>query len=369
MNAARISVRDHGARGDFVTDDTVAIQAAIDAALARGRAPGGKRAVWLPGGDYLTGPLRLGPELTLIGDGSGVSRLFSRDAGQTVMALGGIGGNVSSLLLRDIGVFAQGRGGIGLHLEGRDAEARIIGVRVEGCQFSMFETAVRLRLCNSVWLGQAHASACGTGFAIDTSSDVKLHQCFADNGAGWAYDVSDDGQHGAAGEGVYLIGCVSNGQAGGLRVTGQNWGEAIGCSFTSCRGDAVLLDGASGWRVAQGEVATASEGRGVVLRGEARKCLVEGNYIALCNGAILAGGSDHLISGNLLDAGIGANADIELVGTACKVGGNKCLSVASPHSIVETGAADFNYVTGNMVQGAITARGAGTKISDDQFRY
>jgi hypothetical protein len=369
MDTTRINVREFGARGDLVSDDTVALQAAIDAALARGRAPGGKRAVWLPGGDYLTGPLRLGPDLTLLGDGSGVSRLFSRDSGQAVMRLGGIARNTSSLHLHNLGFFAHGRGGIGLDLAGRDEAARVIGVRVEGCQFSLFDIAVRLRLCNSVWLAQAHASACTTGFAIDTSSDVKLHQCFADSGGAWAYDVFDDGRHGASGEGVYLIGCVSNAQAGGLRVRGQNWGEAIGCSFTSCRGDAVRLDGASGWRVAQGEIATASEGRGVVLGGEARKCLIEGNYIALCNGAILAGGSDHLISGNLLDAGIGASPDIELAGTGCKVGGNKCMSVASPDSIVETGRANFNYITGNMVQGAITARGAGTKVSDDQFRY
>ena len=369
MDTARISVRDHGARGDLVTDDTAALQAAIDAARAGGQVAGGKRAVYLPGGDYLTGPLRLGPDLTLMGDGSGVSRLFSRDPGQAVMALVGIEGNTSSLHLRDLGFFAQGRGGTGLHLAGRDAATRIIGVRVEDCQFSMFDTAVRLRLCNSVWLGQSHAAACATGFAIDTSSDVKFQQCFADNGTGWGFDIADDGLHGASGEGVYLIGCVTNAQAGGLRVVGQSWGEALGCSFTSCSGDAVRLDGASGWRVAQGEIATASEGRGVVLWGDARKCLIEGNYIALCNGGVLAGGSDHMITGNLLDAGIGARPDIELAGIACKVSGNKCLSVASPGSIVETGRADFNYITGNMVQGAITRRGPGTKVSDDQFRY
>jgi len=369
MDLARISVRDFGAKGDFVHDDTASIQAAIDASHERGTVPGGRRAIYLSGGDYLVGPLRLHANIALIGDGTGTSRLFSRDPGQAILSLTGIVENTHGVHLRGLGFFANERAGIGLHLAGRDADTRILEVRVEDCQFSLFAEAVRLRLCSNVWLGNVHAAACITGVVIDTSSDVKLSRCFADNGGGWAYHISDDGEHGASGEGIYLMGCVSNAQAGGLLVENQSWGQAIGCSFTSCRGDAVVLDGASGWRVSQGEMATASDGRGLVLRGAASKCIVEGNYIALCNGAILAGGSDHLIANNLLDAGIGANPDIELAGLACKVGGNKCLSMASRFSIVETGDANFNYITANMVQGQIAKQGQGSVISPDQFRY
>ena len=55
---ARLSVRDHGARGDGKAKDTAAIQAAIDVA-----APGG--AVFFPPGDYLSGTLRLRSRLVL----------------------------------------------------------------------------------------------------------------------------------------------------------------------------------------------------------------------------------------------------------------------------------------------------------------
>jgi hypothetical protein len=55
---ARLSVRDHGARGDGRADDTAAIQAAIDAA-----GPGG--IVVVPSGEYLSGTLRLRSRLVL----------------------------------------------------------------------------------------------------------------------------------------------------------------------------------------------------------------------------------------------------------------------------------------------------------------
>lgn len=51
-NEERLNVRDFGAKGDWFTDDTAAIQAAIDAAFAVG---GG---VFVPAGVYrLTNPL------------------------------------------------------------------------------------------------------------------------------------------------------------------------------------------------------------------------------------------------------------------------------------------------------------------------
>jgi hypothetical protein len=55
---ARLSVRDHGARGDGRAKDTAAIQAVIDAV-----APGG--VVFFPPGDYLSGTLRLRSRLVL----------------------------------------------------------------------------------------------------------------------------------------------------------------------------------------------------------------------------------------------------------------------------------------------------------------
>ena len=144
----------------------------------------------------------------------------------------------------------------------------------------------------------------------------------------------------------------------------------MGCSFTTCRGNAVELDGAGSWRIAQGEVAaTVDTGRGIVLSAASVKCIVEGNYIALNNGGLLVHGTDHIVANNLLDAGIGDAADIELAGLACKINGNKCLSTVNADSIREVDAANFNYIVANMVQGTITKIGGGSVISAEQFYY
>ncbi|MEU4236046.1 glycosyl hydrolase family 28-related protein [Actinoplanes sp. NPDC026619] len=77
-----INVKDpqYGAAGDGRTDDTAAIQAALDAAAPN---PIGGRAgrVYLPPGDYLVGPLVIGQRVTLEGAGLATRLTFKAGAG------------------------------------------------------------------------------------------------------------------------------------------------------------------------------------------------------------------------------------------------------------------------------------------------
>lgn len=85
-----INVKDYGAVGDGVTDDRLAIQAALNAAP-------GTAAVLLPPGDYLIGSgtsLDVPADVFLIGQGQGVSRLIR----------GGSGGNIVTFVGGSLGV-------------------------------------------------------------------------------------------------------------------------------------------------------------------------------------------------------------------------------------------------------------------------
>lgn len=72
-----VSVKDYGAEGDDTTDDTDAIQDAIDAAVAA------NKSVYFPAGTYkITSSLTVGDEIGIIGDGSqqSVIKLYTSSA-------------------------------------------------------------------------------------------------------------------------------------------------------------------------------------------------------------------------------------------------------------------------------------------------
>ena len=364
---AVFDVRDFGALGNGIADDTAAFQAAIDAATAAADIDGGRSRVQVPGGEYLIGPLHVPKGLVMWGDGSTTSVLYSRDAGQTTLEVAATEANSGSINIRDLGFWGVGQGGTGLRLAGSGSTVRVHDVRIQDCVFAGFDTGLSLRLASNIWLSGLHASACTTGFRIDTSSDVKATNCFAANGDGWGFWISDDGLHGASGEGVYLTTCTTNVQAGGLLVEQQSWGAAIGCSFTSTDGPAVVLDG-HGWRIAAAEIATAGgKHPGIVLADTSEKVVVTGSYFALNSQGIVAGGRDHLIASNIFEAGAAGGRDIVLAGRNILATGNMARTEAEI-SIEETAAGLGNVIDQNMVWGAILRGGSGGVLTATNHR-
>ena len=154
------NVRDFGAVGDGIVDDTAAIQAAIDACNAAMQTDGAQRRVYLPGGDYLVGGITIAKGLVMWGDGSSTTRLYARDPGQTTLSLVAPQGNSGSVDLRDIGFADNGMNATGLRLEGLASDRRVTDVRIQDCLFYQLQTGISMRLAANVWMSGVHAAEC-----------------------------------------------------------------------------------------------------------------------------------------------------------------------------------------------------------------
>ena len=127
-----INVRHLGARGDGKTEDTKALQAAIDSAASN------KSAVFVPPGDYLTRELHMRPAISLVGlpawdywaPGGSVLRLM--DANATCL-----------LNLND----ARGSTIDGLSLYGADLGTNVHGMATSRAAFRDHEDALRIERC------------------------------------------------------------------------------------------------------------------------------------------------------------------------------------------------------------------------------
>jgi hypothetical protein len=361
----------YNAQGDGTTDDTSAIQAAIDAAYTQG---GGR--VFLPRGIYSTGHLTIKTNVLMFGEGMGVTIIKLRNAINDNIIGGTAATNVS---VRDMTLDSNrtnqtGPSGAGINLVLCDF-ARVInvesketyrnGLSFAGCQNLVVERCyVHDTGYIGIWNGSASSGTVGPNYGV-------VHACFVrDTGLDC---IMVDGQIGLANflvEGNY---CLRGG-----RLYGATSCIYIENNSTNVKIIGNYCDTSSGWGVDTGQ---STVFRGILIQGNV--CVnqsfsgiqthspgisIVGNHCAN-NNQIVASAPTADYGGIYVD---GNTASGNAVG--CVVTSNVCTDTqttktqaygvnlnASPQKVI----VKDNSVTGNATSGIGGTGGTGSVVADN----
>ncbi|MFF9215636.1 glycosyl hydrolase family 28-related protein [Streptomyces viridosporus] len=268
-----LNIREFGAQGDGVTDDTAAVQAAISAASTAG---GGT--LYLPAGRYLLGgSLTWASGVSAIGAGARVSILQSTNQNNDCI----IGTDLSDVTLQGLQLSGPGRGfGSGIRFT-RFSAPSITGIALRDLLIQSFggDGVYGHQLAGSV-LHRVRVRTCGgTGFHLQAPTDTvlggastSLVGCTAEGcvtGGFWldgmaytslascAVQQSPVGYRLDSCTAVALTGCGAEQCTTGLTVYGGTGNTATGFNTQESDGTSVWLTGSAKGVVLTGVTETA----------------------------------------------------------------------------------------------------------------
>jgi hypothetical protein len=346
-----LSVKDFGAVGNGIANDTVAVQNAINASSG---------SVYFPPGTYLLNSITLkegthlfgaGTRATTIACNSNSINLFNFLAG--VSTAFGFG-------LSEMKLISNSKTGCqGIVIDGNTTSQRVSLVRLYNLDIEgTFSTAISLRYCANTYISNVFIAGANDGIIVDNCADTDIVSVKVQSGSSYGFYINGGG--GAFDEGVRLLSCSTNGQQYGLGINGQDWGVASGCSFTTCPGGALIAVNATNWKFSATEFAVAGTtpaNSAISVNTSCTSFFFSACQISNSTYGIDLAGERHAVNGCYFIAN--SNVDLYL-NSASKVAvtGNVLESNTVTWSILEAGTANYNTCVGNVANGTITLSGA-----------
>lgn len=341
------NVKAYGAVGDGVTDDRAAIQAAIDAC------PAG--IVYFPSGNYsVSGTVFIKPGISLWGNSMFTSNLIASANGVNIV--GYIAPALASGFdIRDLGFSSGGfTGCAGIYIDGVDASKRCSIVNLRNVYVGPMNVAVYLNFCANVVVDNFFSNTSGTGLWLRNCADVAVSNSKAQNGAAYGFYIQ--GGPGAYDEGIKLVNCSTNGQAFGIAVIDQDWGQVVNSSFTTCASGPGIWQNSDNWRISTTDFAAANAVTGLIIDANCNNVQVSECFFALNTFGVSIAGSRNSVRG----CNFTANTNVDIILTNAgqtSVANNTCDSASVPQSIVESGTTNYSNIIGNTVFGTVVVVG------------
>ncbi len=234
---SQFNTLDFGARGDGKTDDTEAVQKAIDAAAEVGGT------VWVPAGEYAVSTLRLRSHVCLAGSATweyrhcagSVLRLRDPQA-RCLLDTSDIFGATLQGMSLDGGELGTGIHGVSYDLNGA-SPLRETTLKVDGCRISRF-TGNGLHLVRAwVFIIRHSMLSHNQGDAMRvTGCDGLVHDCWLSGNGGAGFEGS-----GGVGGTNFTGNRIEWNRKGGIIILGASHHVIVGNHFDCCGGPGIFI--------------------------------------------------------------------------------------------------------------------------------
>ena len=340
----------YGATGDGSTDDSAALQAAVDSASAAG---GGT--VFIPEGVYITDGITLADSVNILGEGYSSILKLKASSDTAVIYIEA----QNNILIADIKIDGNKGNQTGVSLGGEHWD----GVSINDSNHDGTGTACNNIRVENVWVYQAPAH----GIRCMGSNNVRIFNCTSEDCGDDGIAVEENSTH------CIVSGCHLKDNQASAPVTGIGSGieieentDDIIVDGNTCTGNVngitlVVHTGADTLErcTVLGNTITGSTGKGISATGDLAgnflyDCVIANNIISECADGIFVKAADMVsVVGNVIDSCYGGSSS-----GAIKFDNSVRFSVISNNMIVENQSPgislansnnNFNIISNNTV--------------------